>query len=181
MAFKLFLIWLRSALQHSNQALELVAPRICKRIMNTSSIPDWARGRPSSSSALASADPVAADPVEVTSEHLAMGDGLIEEHNARDDPSAPEVVLQARTLRETVCSGANGGINAHRFHIRLHDAVVKSGDELDAASVDSVDSAGSYVGFCDVCGIEVSLVFSRGKRYLANFPRHFKSAVYVRN
>ena len=100
----------------------------CKRIMNTSSIPDWARGLPSSSSALASADPVAAEQVEVTTEHLAMGDGLIEEHNARDDPSAPcsapELVLQeARTLRETVFSGANGGINAHRFHIRLHYAV----------------------------------------------------------
>ena len=49
------------------------------------------------------------------------------------------------------------------------------------SSVDSVVSAVGYVGFCGVCGKEVSLVLSRGKRYLANLQRHFQSAAHVQN
>ena len=41
------------------------------------------------------------------------------EHNARDDPSAPEAVLQeAPTLRVSICADAEGGLNAHQFHIQ---------------------------------------------------------------
>ena len=71
------------------------------------------------------------------------------EHNTRDDSSAPEAVLQeARTLRVSICADAEGGLNAHQFHIQKLDARSESDAELeDEASVESVDAASAFVCF----------------------------------
>ena len=107
--------------------------------------------------------PVTRDPMAENQDQIVNA-----EHNARDDSSAPEAVLQeARTLRESICADAEGGLNAHQFHIQKLDARSESDDaELeDEASVESVDAASAFVCFCDMCSKEVSLVISRGKTH----------------
>ena len=81
----------------------------------------------------------------------------------------------------SICADAEGGLNAHQFHIQKLDARSESDAELeDEASVESVDAASAFVCFCDMCSKEVSLVISRGKRYLSNFKaRHLLSVAHV--
>ena len=110
------------------------------------------------------------DPMAENQDHIVNA-----EHNARVDSSAPEAVLQkARTLRLSICADAEGGLNAHQFHIQKLDARSESDVELeDEAPVGSVDAASAFVCFCDMCSKEVSLVISRGKRNLPNLKaRH---------
>ena len=139
-----------------------------------SSIPEWARVcPPNAGAAPAGAAPVeltagrpamsnvseqlgaeegnaARDPalVLVTRDPMAENQDQIAnaEHNARDDSNAPEAVLQeARTLRVSICADAEGGLNAHQFHIQKLDARSESGAELeDEASVESVDAASAF-------------------------------------
>ena len=83
----------------------------------------------------------------------------------------------------SICADAEGGLNAHQFHIQKLDARSESDAELeDEASVESVDAASAFVCFCDMCSKEVTLVISRGKRYLSYFKaRHLLSVAHVKN